>query len=251
MAEETYPAPEQDPQPQQNYTQDTRYDQENVAPPHGGDYQQQQYQDETYRMSPYPKIPPINLTEEELDRQLAELEQNGYAAMYKQNKNKPREDRPWYQVYTINDYRKMQNEVRLSRAPLGPDLDNETYKEKLEKRHKQFEYARMVMEKNRHELDVKKPPSNAKKDEEKPNKRKTAIEYSKNIPKPNVKARPNQYNSYEVAAQLSPAAKKSGPPSPTQTVDVIDLQKLKQRHDQEKQNVASIRQNMESVPQKA
>lgn len=249
--EETYPAPEQDPQPQQNYTQDTRYDQENVAPPHGGDYQQQQYQDETYRMSPYPKIPPINLTEEELDRQLAELEQNGYAAMYKQNKNKPREDRPWYQVYTINDYRKMQNEVRLSRAPLGPDLDNETYKEKLEKRHKQFEYARMVMEKNRHELDVKKPPSNAKKDEEKPNKRKTAIEYSKNIPKPNVKARPNQYNSYEVAAQLSPAAKKSGPPSPTQTVDVIDLQKLKQRHDQEKQNVASIRQNMESVPQKA
>lgn len=31
----------------------------------------------------------------------------------------------------------------------------------------------MVMEKNRHELDVKKPPSNAKKDEEKPNKRKT------------------------------------------------------------------------------
>lgn len=78
-----------------------------------------------------------------------------------------------------------------------------------------------------------------------------AIEYSKNIPKPNVKARPNQYNSYEVAAQLSPAAKKSGPPSPTQTVDVIDLQKLKQRHDQEKQNVASIRQNMESVPQKA
>lgn len=249
--EETYPAPEQDPQPQQNYNQDTRYDQENVAPPHGGDYQQQQYQDETYRMSPYPKIPPINLTEEELDRQLAELEQNGYAAMYKQNKNKPREDRPWYQVYTINDYRKMQNEVRLSRAPLGPDLDNETYKEKLEKRHKQFEYARMVMEKNRHELDVKKPPSNAKKDEEKPNKRKTAIEYSKNIPKPNVKARPNQYNSYEVAAQLSPAAKKSGPPSPTQTVDVIDLQKLKQRHDQEKQNVASIRQNMESVPQKA
>lgn len=63
----------------------------------------------------------------------AELEQNGYAAMYKQNKNKPREDRPWYQVYTIKDYRKMQNEVRLSRAPLGPDLDNETYKEKVSK----------------------------------------------------------------------------------------------------------------------
>lgn len=61
----------------------------------------------------------------------AELERNGYAAMYKQTKNKPREDRPWYQVYTIKDYRKMQNEVRLSRAPLGPDLDNETYKEKV------------------------------------------------------------------------------------------------------------------------
>lgn len=247
--EDNYPPPEQEPQMHQNYNQDSRYEQENVAP--GGEDSQQPYPEEAYRMSPYPKIPPINLTEEELDRQLAELERNGYAAMYKQTKNKPREDRPWYQVYTIKDYRKMQNEVRLSRAPLGPDLDNETYKEKLEKRHKQFEYARMVMEKNRNDLDVKKPPSNPKKEEDKPNKRKTAIEYSKNIPKPNVKPRPNQYNSYEVAAQLSPAAKRSGPSSPTQTVDVIDLQKLKQRHDQEKQSVASIRQNMESVPQKA
>ncbi|XP_061163786.1 uncharacterized protein LOC133172945 isoform X2 [Saccostrea echinata] len=260
--EDNYPQPEQD--SHQNYNQfqyydayprhnnyypdDTRYDQENVAP--GGGEQPQQYED-TYRMSPYPKIPPISITEEELDRQLAEFEQNGYASMYKQHKNKPAEEKPWYQVYTIKDYRKMQNEVRLSRAPLGPDLDNETYKEKMEKRHKQFEYARMVMEKNRQELDIKKPPSHPRKEEEKPNKRKTAIEYSKGIPKPNVKPRPNQYNSYEVAAQLSPAAKRSGPPSPTQTVDVIDLQKLKQRHDQEKQNVASIRQNMESVPQKA
>ncbi|XP_062573209.1 uncharacterized protein LOC134235115 [Saccostrea cucullata] len=151
-------------------SQDTRYDQENVAP--GGGEQPQQYED-TYRMSPYPKIPPISITEEELDRQLAEFEQNGYASMYKQHKNKPAEEKPWYQVYTIKDYRKMQNEVRLSRAPLGPDLDNETYKEKMEKRHKQFEYARMVMEKNRQELDIKKPPSHPRKEDEKPNKRKT------------------------------------------------------------------------------
>ncbi|XP_056010876.1 uncharacterized protein LOC130051869 isoform X18 [Ostrea edulis] len=280
--EENYPSPEQDPQQHHNYNQDTRYDQENVVP---GGGEQVQHSDDTYRMSPYSKVPPINLTEEELDRQLgsrAELEQNGYTAMYKQYKNKPQGEKPWYQVYTIKDYRKMKNEVRLTQAPLGPDLDNETYKEKLEKRHKQFEYARMVMEKNRQQLDVKKPPAHPKKEEEKPTKRKTvsntwiteqtssegvgprpkhfversnkrqaAIDYSKNIPKPNVKPRPNQYNSYEVAAQLSPAAKRSGPPSPTQTVDVIDLQKLKNRHDQEKQNVASIRQNMETVPQKA
>lgn len=62
---------------------------------------------------------------------IAELEQNGYTAMYKQYKNKPQGEKPWYQVYTIKDYRKMKNEVRLTQAPLGPDLDNETYKEKV------------------------------------------------------------------------------------------------------------------------
>ena len=36
----------------------------------GGEDSQQPYPEEAYRMSPYPKIPPINLTEEELDRQL-------------------------------------------------------------------------------------------------------------------------------------------------------------------------------------
>ena len=82
-----------------------------------------------------------------------------------------------------------------------------------------------------------------------------ALDYAKNVPKPQVKARPNQYNSYEVASQLSPIVKQgtTGSKSPTQmqNMDVIDLKKLQQRHEQEKKNVAMIRQNMETVPQKA
>ena len=40
-------------------------------------------------------------------------------------------------------------------------------------------------------------------------------------------------------------------PTQTQNMDVIDLKKLQQRHEQEKKNVALIRQNMETVLQKA
>lgn len=71
-----------------------------------------------------------------------------------------------------------------------------------------------------------------------------------------MKARPTQYNSYEVASQLSPIVKpgSTGSKSPThstQNVDVVDLKKLQQRHEQEKKNIAMMRSNMESVPQKA
>ncbi|KAH3703350.1 hypothetical protein DPMN_078385 [Dreissena polymorpha] len=89
----------------------------------------------------------------------------------------------------------MQREVRLNRGTLGPDLDTESYKDKMEKRHKQFEYARMVMEKNRQELGVKKPPKFPKQPEkqgEEGVKRKTALEYAKNVPKPQTKPRPSQ-----------------------------------------------------------
>ncbi|KAK3106815.1 hypothetical protein FSP39_000424 [Pinctada imbricata] len=189
--------------------------QENVAPentaPSG--YHAHSYRDFS-PTNPYPKIPPIPITEDELERQIADMEGDGYAAMYRREKEKPKDAVPWYKIYNLQDYKRMQLEARLTRGPLGPDLDNETYKEK-------------------------------------------AIDYSRNVPKPVVKPRPNQYNSYDVAAQLSPVSKpnKSAPTttsqSPAQTVDVIDIQKLQQRHEQEKQNVAMIRQNMETVPQKA
>lgn len=64
-----------------------------------------------------------------------------------------------------------------------------------------------------------------------------------------MKQKPSQYNSYEMASQLSPHAKK-GPQSPVKTqapVEVVDLQKLQRRHEEEKQNVAMLKQN---IPQK-
>ncbi|XP_045209520.2 mediator of RNA polymerase II transcription subunit 12-like isoform X2 [Mercenaria mercenaria] len=183
--------------------------------------------------------------------------EEGYAAAYHKMKSKDPSEHPWYKIYNINDYKKMQREVRLNRGTLGPDLDTESYKDKMEKRHKQFEYARMVMEKNRMELGHKKPPKFPRQPEkqgEEGAKRKTALEYAKNVPKPVVKPRPNQYNSYEVAAQLTPGGssnKVRSPtkptPPPTQTVDVIDIRTLEQRHLQERQKTDKIRQNMDSV----
>ena len=46
-------------------------------------------------------------------------------------KTKDPADHPWYKVYDIKDYKKMQREVRLNRGTLGPDLDTENYKEKV------------------------------------------------------------------------------------------------------------------------
>ena len=42
--------------------------------------------------------------------------------------------KPWYRVYGLKDYKRMQNEVRLGTRTLGPDLDNETYKERVRAR---------------------------------------------------------------------------------------------------------------------
>lgn len=145
----------------------------------------------------------------------------------------------------------MVKEVKLNRGTLGPDLDNETYKEKLEKRYKQIDYARMVMEKNRQEYGDRKPPPFPKPKEqhkEETKRRNAAIEYARNVPKPAIKQKPNQYNSYEVASQLSPINKRKSPVQkvPQQTIDVIDLKKLQQRHEQDKQNVASIKQKIEA-----
>ena len=71
-----------------------------------------------------------------------------------------------------------------------------------------------------------------------------------------MKARPNQYNSYEVSAQLTPAGgntktrgspiNKSSPQTP-QTMDVIDIRTLEQRHLQERKTADKIRSNMDSV----
>ncbi|KAL4228723.1 hypothetical protein ACF0H5_011766 [Mactra antiquata] len=182
--------------------------------------------------------------------------EEGYASIYHKMKTKDPSEHPWYKVYNIHDYKKMQREVRLNRGTLGPDLDTESYKDKMEKRHKQFEYARMVMEKNRMELGSKKPPKFPRQNERETHegKRRQALEYAKNVPKPQVKPRPNQYNSYEVAAQLTPGSVKTrspygpkGSPTPTQTVDMIDIRTLEQRHLQERQKADKIRQNMDSV----
>lgn len=48
-----------------------------------------------------------------------------YMAQYKYHQNKKHE----YKVYTLEDYRKLKKEVSL--GGLGPDIENETIKEKV------------------------------------------------------------------------------------------------------------------------
>ena len=36
------------------------------------------------------------------------IEKGGYAAMYQDNKQKDPTKEPWYQIYTLNDFKKMQ-----------------------------------------------------------------------------------------------------------------------------------------------
>lgn len=180
------------------------------------------------------------------------VELQGYSLIHQKNRNKDPNEQPWYPVYTLSDYKKLKKELEANRpGPLGPDLDSETHIEKVMKKSKQNEYGRLVMERNRQELLDRKPvrrqPVTNEQREE--NKRRTALDYAKNVPKPVVKAKPSQYNSYEVSSQLSPHNKKGNQsPVKVQTpVEVVDLQKLQRRHEEEKQNVAMIKQN---IPQK-
>ncbi|XP_041373438.1 uncharacterized protein LOC121386561 [Gigantopelta aegis] len=204
-------------------------------------------------MSPYSKIPPIPKSgesqlsqfETNLDGpswQESESDSEGYAAQFKKSKMKKKE-KPWYTIYNIDDYRRMQKEVRL--GTLGPDLDSATFRERMDKKMRQEEYARQVKLKNQKNLAHRKPPTfpRPKETNDIMNKRKVAVEYAKNVPKPSPKPRVTKYNSYELASQVSLSPK--GQPG-KETLEFIDLDKLQQRHEKDKQNVATIRQNMGS-----
>ncbi|KAI8780391.1 jhy protein, partial [Biomphalaria glabrata] len=176
-----------------------------------------------------------------------------YTDMFRKQKEKNNE-KPWYRVYGLKDYRKMQKEVRL--GTLGPDLDSDVLKERREKFQRQSDYAKQVMEKNKQDLVHKKPPAFPRPKEENDimNRRKLAVEYAKSVPKPIIKPQPTEYNNYELASERSPIAKhhrKPGDmvtPSPRlpqkqKEMDLLDIDKLRQRYEEDKQNEALIRRN--------
>ncbi|XP_005113155.2 jhy protein homolog [Aplysia californica] len=217
-------------------------------------------------MNPYGKVPPIPRSSEGEHPSSAPPDQGGsYMDSYLREKARQGE-RPWYRVYGLKDYRKMQKEVRL--GTLGPDLDTVEKKERKEKVSRQNEYAKQVMEKNRTELVKKKPPAfpRPKEDDDIINKARVAKEYAKTVPKPTVKAHPTQFNSYELSSEQSPIAKHHKTPSeagsptgsqrmlgkspsqknnkkPQKEMDVLDIEKLRQRYEEDKQNEALIRRN--------
>ncbi|XP_064614702.1 jhy protein-like [Liolophura sinensis] len=215
------------------------------------------YPGTTADVNPYNRIPPIVTSPNRKKYTQPKESPQGYVNQFYEKKIKEQR-KPDYKVYTIDDYRKMQKEVRL--GGLGPDLDNESYKDKAGKKVRQENYAREVMMRNKQHIPKSKPPSypRMKETDDILPKSLVAREYAKNVPKPKIRPKEDQYNSYQASAQMSPIAPRKplkssgGSPrpssntnSPTKTIDVIDLQKLHDRHERDKQNVAMIRQNME------
>lgn len=173
----------------------------------------------------------------------------GYVARYQRQ----RDPQQHYKVYSVDDYRKMQKEVKLGK--LGPDLDSETLREKVEKRQKQFDYAKKVYEANKESLKSQKPAAPPKPQrfitEEQQNRRKLAIEYAKSVPKPLVKPTIQAGSSMQ---EISPSSQnqlpaiipgKSQVTKPTnQLLNCEELEKLCLRHEQDKRNAANIRKKI-------
>ncbi|XP_050416018.1 uncharacterized protein LOC126829887 [Patella vulgata] len=198
--------------------------------------------------NPYHVIPPIQKSNEN-SPSIAIDPDDSYVVQYRKQKEKKTEE-PWYKIYNLKDYRKMQKEVRL--GSLGPDLDSSSHKERIEKFQRQSDYARMVNERNKKQAASstvsRRPPSYPRKEQDDiMNKRRMAVEYSKTIPKPQVKPHPSGYNSYQVSGQI-PFGKKlvESPRKDPNEMDVIDLENLRIRHERDKQNVAMIQQNLET-----
>jgi len=51
---------------------------------------------------------------------------NGYLDQYRQQKQKAE-----YKTYTLDDYRKLKNEMNVKLGMLGPDLENDAHKERV------------------------------------------------------------------------------------------------------------------------
>jgi hypothetical protein len=77
------------------------------------------------------------------------------------------------------------------------------------------------------------------------------MEYSGNVPKPTVKPKISPYNNYEMASKLSPIAKPGRSQHHTATseasVDVMDLEQLHQRHEDDKRSAELIRQKAQGM----
>ncbi|XP_025100409.1 uncharacterized protein LOC112567791 isoform X2 [Pomacea canaliculata] len=207
-----------------------------------------------HTVNPFPKIPPIPIgSDDGAPRSAPVLSEGSYMQTYLREKEKMEKgEKPWYRVYSLQDYKRMQKEVCL--GTLGPDLDSETFKEKREKMLRQNEYARSVKEKNSKERIHRKPPAVPKPKEQDDiiSRRTLAIEYAKNVPKPTVKPKPTPYNSYNLASQLSPIAKNSGRGQqqnsfPEPSVEMLDLERLHQRHEEDKRSAEQIRQKAQGI----
>ncbi|XP_076457480.1 uncharacterized protein LOC143291487 [Babylonia areolata] len=219
------------------------------------DYSDPVYTTTVAPTNPYKVIPPIHASSEGSPSSAPVQSDNGsYMLSYLREKEKQMNiEKPWYRTYGLKDYKRMQREVQLGRGSLGPDLENETFREKRDKLLRQQDYSKAVNDKNMKDLTTKKPatfPRQSQQDDML-SKRKLAVEYAKHVPKPTVKPRASAYNNYEMASQLSPIAKPAKGQQPSQdkgqSVEVKDLDKLHKRHEADKRSADLIQQKAQGV----
>ncbi|XP_074653183.1 uncharacterized protein LOC141907439 [Tubulanus polymorphus] len=197
--------------------------------------------------NPYSPLPPIPPYYSDPNNQ----EEEGYLAQFQKQKH----HEVSYKPYSLNDYKKLQLEIKL--GGLGPNLDNETHKEKLEKKLRQAEYARQLREKNLMSGQHAKPPKPRPKPEREVitptvSKRHAAMEYAKTLQKPH-----SRKNSAEDGVKVGARSPKTKPPkaksqpAKEETVDYIDLQRLLHQHAKDKENADAIRGTFRGVEGKA
>ncbi|GAB1602341.1 jhy protein homolog [Argonauta hians] len=182
----------------------------------------------------------LNNPENSMNEAGERLEKTDHNTSYTGRYQKLRKADFKYKVYTVDDYRKMDKEVKLGR--LGPDLDSDDLKEKIERRQRQAEYARKVHEENRTAISSKPlapppcPPLTLTKEQE--SKRKMAIQYSKTVPKPAVKPIPSKEN------KPKPANKTSALAPDSLLFNLDDIEKLREQHERDKKAAEAIRQRL-------
>lgn len=193
-------------------------------------------------MSPYKVLPPVGKSSSAKDRPTdapAPTVNGGGSYMDQYRRQKKRPD---YKTYTVDDYRKLKKEMKLNMGALGPDMENETLKERKEKVQRQQEYAQLIRERNKMEIQPRQLTSRNITDEEAEdqlNKRRLALEYAKQIPKPKRRVEPS---STATGSSNNIYQQQGALPGNDSDSAMDELRRLQERHQWEREQVARLLQ---------
>jgi hypothetical protein len=216
-------------------------------------------------VSPYRVLPPVGSSPKEKsgsDGGLQPLTTGGSGGSYMEQYRRQKK-RPDYKTYTVDDYRKLKKEMKLNLGTLGPDLENETLKERKDKVQRQQEYAQLIRERNKLEIQQQQQHEqqqqqhrslhgriddndNKSNEEQLNNRRRLALEYAKRVPKPKAAPRHDQQAGSDEALGLDSMRAAAAPNDSDFAMD--ELRRLQERHQWEREQVARLVQHRTALP---